>query len=129
MKIIDSIFCAIAYGSNDAKVYIPFILQLPDLTNNRLTNLFNEKLNMVPEWMFIAYISQMLSNYDFEEESYLDELLQKLAKKYPNGELVLFKIYAKKIGIISLTYKSQDLILIIWKNFSYFIKHFMLIQP
>lgn len=41
---------------------------------------------MVPEWMFIAYISQMLSNYDFENACYLDELLHKLAVKYPNGE-------------------------------------------
>lgn len=80
-------FCAIAYGSTEAKVYIPYILQLPDLKNNQLTKQFNEELNMVPEWMFIAYISQMLSNFDFENESYLDVLLQKLATKYPNCEL------------------------------------------
>lgn len=86
MKIIKSIFCAIAYGSSEAKIYIPYILQLPGLKDNQLTKQFNEDLNMVPEWMFIAYISQMLSNYDFEDESYLDVLLQKLAVKYPNGE-------------------------------------------
>lgn len=38
--------------------------------------------------MFLAYISQMLSSYDFENECYLDELLMKLATKYPNGELI-----------------------------------------
>jgi hypothetical protein len=86
MKIIKSIFCAIAYGSTEAKVYIPYILQLPDLKNNNLTKQFNAELNMVPGWMFIVYISQMLSNYDFENESYLDVLLEKLAMKYPNGE-------------------------------------------
>lgn len=48
---------------------------------------FNKDLSMVPEWMFISYISQMLSNFDFEKECYLDQLLLKLAKKYPNGEL------------------------------------------
>lgn len=81
-------FSAIACGSTEAKVYIPYILQLPDLRNNRLTSQFNECLQMVPVWMFISFISQMLSNYDFESESYLDELLEKLAIKYPNGELL-----------------------------------------
>ena len=86
--MIKSIFRAIAYGSSDAKVYIPYILQLDDLKNNRLTAEFNEALNMVPEWMFIAYISQMLSNYDFENECFLDVLLLKLANKYPNGKCI-----------------------------------------
>lgn len=56
------------------------------MQNNKLTKEFNQELNMVPEWMFIAYISQMLSNYNFENACYLDELLHKLAVKYPNGE-------------------------------------------
>lgn len=90
LEIINSTFRAIAYGSQDAKLYIPYILQLDDLKKNRLTKEFNQELNMVPEWMFISYISQMLSNYDFEGESYLDELLMKLALKYPNGELVIY---------------------------------------
>ena len=80
-------FSAIACGSTEAKDFIPYILQLPDLKNNILTTKFNECLQMVPVWMFIPFISQMLSNYDFEGESYLDELLEKLAVKYPNGEL------------------------------------------
>lgn len=85
MKVIKSIFRSIAYGSRDAKVYIPYILQLPDLKRSLLTKHFNEQLQLVPEWMFIAYISQMLSNYDFENECYLDELLYRIAVKYPNG--------------------------------------------
>lgn len=84
--MMHSVFCAIAYGSVDAKLYIPYVLQLSELKNNNLTKSFNEELNMVPKWMFISYISQMLSNYDFEEDCYLDELLLKLAVKYPNGE-------------------------------------------
>ena len=87
MKIIASIFSAIACGSTEAKVFIPYILQLPDVKNNRLKKEFNDCLHLVPVWMFIAFISQMLSNYDFESESYLDGLLETLAVKYPNGEL------------------------------------------
>jgi hypothetical protein len=81
-KLMKSIFRAIAYGSNEAKIFIPYILQLSALKSNKMTNV----LNLVPEWMFIPYISQMLSSYDFEGESYLDVLLYKLAVKYPNGE-------------------------------------------
>jgi hypothetical protein len=47
---------------------------------------------MVPEWMFIPYISQMLSNFDFENECYLDELLYQLAMKYPNGKFCGIKL-------------------------------------
>lgn len=81
-----SIFRAIAYGSTDAKVYIPYILLLNDVKNNKLSIEFNEALNLVPEWMFIAYISQMLSSYDFERDCFLDQLLYKVAVKYPNGK-------------------------------------------
>lgn len=35
------------------------------LLDNELSVEFNEALNLVPEWMF-AYISQMLSSFDFE---------------------------------------------------------------
>ena len=85
--MIKSIFRAIAYGSTNARFYIPYVLQLSELKSNVLTKEFNESLNMVPEWMFIPYISQMLSNYDFEEACYLDELLMKVATKYPNGKV------------------------------------------
>lgn len=84
--MMKSIFRAIAYGSDDAKLFIPFILQLSELKNNNLTAIFNEELNMVPEWMFISYVSQLLSSYDFEQVCYLDNLLLKLASKYPKGK-------------------------------------------
>lgn len=81
-----SIFRAIAYGSKEARVFIPYILQLPDLRTKESTEIFNQEINMVPEWMFIPYISQILSSYNFEHESYLDALLLKLSMKYPNGK-------------------------------------------
>lgn len=90
--MIQSIFRAIAYGSTEAKIYIPYILQLSDLKNNQLTSQFNTELNMVPTYMFIPYISQMLSSYDFEEVCYLDELLLKVATKYPGGKFNKFKV-------------------------------------
>jgi DNA-dependent protein kinase catalytic subunit len=84
--IFKSIFRSISYGSIESKIYIPFILNLPDLKNKKLTSDFNNALNLVPIWMFLPYIPQILSNYNFDNESYLDTLLMKIAKKYPNGE-------------------------------------------
>lgn len=96
---MQSIFRAITFGSDEAKIFLPYILQLTNLKNNQLTPKFNEELNMVPEWMFISYISQMLSNYDFENECYLDQLLLKLAVKYPNGELLDLKLFQILINL------------------------------
>lgn len=92
INMMESIFRAISYGSEEARVFIPYILQLPSLKNNAFTKEFNEKLNMVPEWMFISYISQILSNFDFQYECYLDELVHKMAKKYPNALYYPFRL-------------------------------------
>lgn len=113
-----SIFRAIAYGSRDAKIYIPYILQLSDLKSNALVQEFNQELSMVPEWMFISYISQMLSNYDFEQDCYLDELLLRLAVKYPSGKkqilVTLFRLNLIKLFLLAFYFPfklSQNLYL------------------
>lgn len=90
--MIKSIFRAIEHNSSEAKVYIPYILQLSELKNNNLTSVLNEQLLMIPEWIFLPYISQLLSNFDFENECYLDNLLLRLAEKYPNALYFPFKL-------------------------------------
>lgn len=92
LEIAKSIFRAISCGCEEARFYIPYILILPDLQNNKLTDEFNELLELVPEWMFIPHISQILSNYDFANDSYLDNLVMKLASKYPNALYFPFKM-------------------------------------
>lgn len=42
--------------------------------------------------MFLSYVSQILSNFNFEDDSYLDNLIHKLALKYPNGLYFPFKL-------------------------------------
>lgn len=42
--------------------------------------------------MFIANISQILSNFDFAKECFLDNLIYKLAQKYPNALYYPFKL-------------------------------------
>ncbi|KAL7018811.1 hypothetical protein ACKWTF_010922 [Chironomus riparius] len=101
IQMIKSIFRAISYGAEDASVYIPYILQLPALKKNKITKDFNEQLKMVPEWMFLAYISQILSNFDFENDCYLDNLMMKLAKKYPNALYFPFNLSRDNFNYIN----------------------------
>lgn len=90
--MIQAIFRAISFGVTDARLYLPYILLLPDLKNNLMTNEFNKQLELVPEWMFISNISQILSNFDFSNECFLDNLIYKLAQKYPNALYYPFKL-------------------------------------
>ena len=87
-----SILKAIAHGSNEAKSFIPYLLQLPDLKNNVFTDEFNEELVRIPEWIFLSYIPQILSNFDFKSDCYLDNLMLSLAQKYPNAMFFPFKL-------------------------------------
>ena len=87
-----SILRAIAYGSNEAKRFIPYLLQLPDLKNNVLTDEFNEELVTIPAWIFLSYIPQILSHFDFKSDCYLDNLMLTLARKYPNSMFFPFKL-------------------------------------
>ncbi|CAO1436743.1 unnamed protein product [Diamesa tonsa] len=87
-----SVLSAIANGSNEAKSFIPYLLQLPDLKNNVLTDEFNEELLTVPVWIFLSYIPQILSHFDFKSECYLDNLMLTLARKYPNSMFYPFKL-------------------------------------
>ena len=43
-QMIISIFRAISHNSQEARLFIPYILQLPDLKNNVLKNIFNEEV-------------------------------------------------------------------------------------
>lgn len=62
------------------------------MKNNLITREFNERLESVQLWMFISNISQILSNYDFSKECFLDILIYKLAQKYPNALYFPFKL-------------------------------------
>ena len=43
-QMIISIFRAVLYNNQEARLFIPYILQLPDLKNNVLKNIFNEEV-------------------------------------------------------------------------------------
>ena len=90
--MMTSILRAIGHGSNEAKNFIPYLLQLSDLKNNIFTDDFNEELDMIPKWLFLSYIPQILSHFDFKNDCYLDSLILTLARRYPNAMFFPFKL-------------------------------------
>lgn len=104
-----SILRAIAHGSNEAKSFIPYLLQLPDLKNNVFTDEFNEELAIIPEWIFLSYIPQILSNFDFKADCYLDNLMLKLARRYPNAMFFPFKFsYEYYMQTVKKNHKEKE---------------------
>lgn len=100
-EMIIYIFRAIQHDCAEAKMYIPCILDLPKLKNNLLTSVFKNEIDKLPEWIFLGYISQILSNFDFEDDCYLDSLIMKIASKYPRALYFAFIISYEH-------YKHQD---------------------
>lgn len=49
-------------------------------------------MQAVPEWMFISWIPQILSNFEFASPCFLDALVIRLAKMYPSAMLFPFRL-------------------------------------
>lgn len=49
-------------------------------------------MNLVPEWMFLGWIPQILSSFIFRAPCFLDELLLKLSKVYPTALIYSFQL-------------------------------------
>lgn len=85
-RIIEYTFKAMEHESLEARQMFPRLLQLPDLANNdELAQKFDEGIARVPEWVFLAWIPQILSRLSFDADSYLDKLINRLVDTYPNA--------------------------------------------
>ncbi|XP_053697973.1 DNA-dependent protein kinase catalytic subunit-like [Sabethes cyaneus] len=82
-QLISSLLAAMEHGSRPARQLFPCLLQLPYLQDGSLQQSFSEASASVPEWMFLPWIPQILSHVNFAEESFLGELLLRIATSYP----------------------------------------------
>ncbi|XP_055377945.1 DNA-dependent protein kinase catalytic subunit-like [Condylostylus longicornis] len=89
-NLISSIFAAMYYNSYDSRQLFPFLLQLPSLENGLLADLFTENSNKVPDWMFLNWIPQILSRLNFTNPSYIDLIVYRIARSYPNALIYQF---------------------------------------
>ncbi|XP_058823542.1 DNA-dependent protein kinase catalytic subunit-like isoform X2 [Topomyia yanbarensis] len=82
-QLITSLLASMQYGSKPARQLFPCLLQLPHLQDGSLHRVFTEASSPVPEWMFLRWIPQILSYVDFANESFLADLLLRIARSYP----------------------------------------------
>ncbi|KFB53322.1 AGAP003967-PA-like protein [Anopheles sinensis] len=90
LQLVTSLLPAIQYGSREARQLFPVLLQLRNLHNGTLRQEFDELSRPVPSWNFLPWIPQLLSYLKVNAadvqpggESFLDELLLRLATDYP----------------------------------------------
>ncbi|XP_058447904.1 DNA-dependent protein kinase catalytic subunit-like isoform X2 [Malaya genurostris] len=82
-QLIESLLASMQYGSKPARQLFPCLLQLPHLQDGTLHREFVEASCSVPEWMFLRWIPQILSYVDYASESFLADLLLRIASSYP----------------------------------------------
>lgn len=88
-----SVLRAMKYDSNEARNLLPTILQLEALQNDQsLISIFNTEITDVPLWMFLEWIPQILSQYNFNNSCFLDKLLLNMSVKYPAALVYPFRL-------------------------------------
>ncbi|XP_059610251.1 DNA-dependent protein kinase catalytic subunit-like [Phlebotomus argentipes] len=83
-NFILSVLRGMRYNSREARNLFPALLEMPNLKSNSIiTKLFISESKKVPEWMFLNWVPQILSTFNFSSPCYLDKILHRLAQTYP----------------------------------------------
>ncbi|KAJ6648931.1 DNA-dependent protein kinase catalytic subunit [Pseudolycoriella hygida] len=89
---IKSLLRSMCHGSKEARQYFPRLLQIETLKNKETQKLFNDESAQVPGWMFLGWISQIISEVRFDRECFIDELILRLAQTFPTAIIYPFKL-------------------------------------
>ncbi|XP_037038023.1 DNA-dependent protein kinase catalytic subunit-like isoform X2 [Bradysia coprophila] len=90
--MIKALLRGMTYGSKEARQYFPRLLQIKTLASEQTKKLFNDECSRVPAWMFLGWISQIISELKFDRDCYIDELVLRLAQTYPTALTYPFKL-------------------------------------
>ncbi|XP_031631692.1 DNA-dependent protein kinase catalytic subunit-like [Contarinia nasturtii] len=90
--LIKSILRGMRHNSKNARLQFPRLLQLKKINSRELTDLFNQEVKHVPVWNFLKWMTQIITNFDFEKPCFLDQLLVELAKTYPTSVIYSFNL-------------------------------------
>lgn len=55
-------------------------------------------MRSVPAWMFLSWIQQIVSRFDFKNKCFLDDLLLRVAKEYPTAIVYAFQLSYKQFN-------------------------------
>ncbi|KAF4526767.1 hypothetical protein B566_EDAN012305 [Ephemera danica] len=91
---------AMKRGSKQARMMFPCLLQLEVLAQDcNLNNTFKKEVSDVPEWMFLGWINQLLAYMDTKMVEVLDDLLVRVATKYPKAVQLPFQFTQERIAM------------------------------
>nr|XP_042898800.1 DNA-dependent protein kinase catalytic subunit isoform X2 [Parasteatoda tepidariorum] len=89
--LIESLLDALKYGSTDAHLLFPRLLQIIE-NNPSCLQVFEEKVSKMPCWLFIGWIDQMVALLDKPEAKAVQCIIEKIALTYPNAIIYAFHL-------------------------------------
>ncbi|GAB0097641.1 DNA-dependent protein kinase catalytic subunit [Sergentomyia squamirostris] len=83
-NFVISVLKGMEFNSREAMNLFPSLLEMDSLVTNRnLVITFQKSSRPIPEWMFLKWVPQILSRFNFAAPCYLDKILRLLAQTYP----------------------------------------------
>lgn len=94
---IESLLTSMKLGNFEARQLFCCILTMPDFVNDE--NFLGEikrVLEDIPAWMFLMCTNQMLAALDTEMYPFVNDILFRIAKEYPNAIRFAYRLSAEK---------------------------------
>ncbi|XP_030839871.1 DNA-dependent protein kinase catalytic subunit [Strongylocentrotus purpuratus] len=107
--VVNSTLQAMNLNSPEARQHFPRLLQLVEKYPDTMQSLV-KKASIIPSWMFIGWISQMVALLDKPESLAVQGILKAIAKDYPQALVYPFKISSEdfKLGDKSKEKQRKD---------------------
>ncbi|KAI1889250.1 hypothetical protein AGOR_G00177210 [Albula goreensis] len=99
--VVDMLLKALKLNSEQARLKFPRLLQIIELYPGDALNLMAREVLSVPCWKFIGWISQMMALLDKREAVAVQEIIQEIAKFYPQALVYPYMISSE-------SYEFQD---------------------
>ncbi|XP_072167838.1 DNA-dependent protein kinase catalytic subunit-like [Diadema setosum] len=106
-RVVQCTLQAMKHNSAEARQRFPRLLELAQTHPDTMTTLQKEAA-VIPSWMFIGWISQMLALLDKSESPAVKDILKAIAKDYPQALVYPFKISSEDFKLDETTPKGRE---------------------
>ncbi|XP_059489779.1 DNA-dependent protein kinase catalytic subunit-like isoform X2 [Neocloeon triangulifer] len=96
-NLISCLLEAMRLGSKEARMLFPGLLHMEEVTKV-FSELFIEKVNQVPEWMFLGWLNQILAFIETDKVDIIEELLLRIGKTYTNALVLPFQFVLERVS-------------------------------
>ncbi|XP_065336911.1 DNA-dependent protein kinase catalytic subunit-like [Cloeon dipterum] len=107
-SLVTSLLDAMKHGSKEARMLFPGLLQMDEVAKS-LKELFVEKTRAVPEWMFLGWLTQILSYIETDKVDAIEDILLRIGKTYANALILPFQFVLERVSVDS-TKKTKALV-------------------